>query len=174
METHKLLYCSIVRPKLEYSSELWSPYTIKHQMILENVQRRATKFILNYPSDLNCKQRLLKLSILPLEYRRDLKDVILLFKSRLGLIDLQNNLLQQHSNVSNRVTTRNFSSLNYKIPHARQNYLKYSYYYRAPIIWNSLPEEIKSYTDLKTFKGSITSYYFRKLDNYSLPNKTLT
>ena len=157
VETRKLLYSSIVRPKLEYSSELWSPYTIKHQMILENVQRRATKFILNYPSDLNYKQRLLKLSILPLEYRRDLKDVILLFKSRLGLIDLQNNLLQQHSNVSNRVTTRNFSALNYRIPHARQNYLKYSYYYRAPII-----------------KGSITSYYFRKLDNYSLPNKTLT
>ena len=81
-------------------------YTIKHQMILENVQRRATKFILNYPTDLNYKQRFLKLSILPLEYRRDLKDVILLFKSRLGLIDLQNNLLQQHSNVSNHVTTR--------------------------------------------------------------------
>ena len=100
--------------------------------------------------------------------------LFILFKSRLGLIDLQNNLLQQHSNVSNRVTTRNFSSLNYKIPHARQNYLKYSYYYRAPIIWNSLPKEIKSYTDLKTFKGSITSYYYRKLDNYSLPNTTLT
>ncbi len=27
-------------------------------MILENVQRRATKFILNYPDDLNYKQRL--------------------------------------------------------------------------------------------------------------------
>ena len=76
-------------------------------MILENVQRRATKFILNYPTDLNYKQRLLKLSILPLEYRRDLKDVIL-FKSRLGLTDLQNNLLQQHSNVSNCVTMLTF------------------------------------------------------------------
>ena len=108
VETRTLLYCSIIRPKLEYSSELWPPYTIKYHMILENVQQRATKFIFNYPSDLNYKQRLLKLSILPLEYRRDLKDVILLFKSRLGLIDLQNNLLQQHSDVSNCVTTSNF------------------------------------------------------------------
>ena len=70
-ETCKLLYCQIVRPILEYASKLWSPYTIKHQMILENVQRRATKFILNYPDDLNYKQRLLKLSLLPLEYKRD-------------------------------------------------------------------------------------------------------
>ena len=30
VNTRKLLYCSIVRPKLEYSSNLWSPYTIKH------------------------------------------------------------------------------------------------------------------------------------------------
>ena len=89
-ETRKLLYCSIVRPKLEYASELWSSYTIKHQMMIENVHRRATKVILNYPTYLNNKQHLLKLSMLPLDFRRDSKDVILLFKSRLGLIDLQN------------------------------------------------------------------------------------
>jgi hypothetical protein len=38
-ETRKLLYCQIVRNILEYASELWSPCTIKHQMMLENVQR---------------------------------------------------------------------------------------------------------------------------------------
>jgi len=46
-DTRKLLYCSIVRPQLEYACELWSPYTSKDKLLLANVQRRATKFILN-------------------------------------------------------------------------------------------------------------------------------
>ena len=45
----KLLYSSLVLPQLEYCSCLWSPYTIKHRALIENIQRRATKFILNYP-----------------------------------------------------------------------------------------------------------------------------
>ena len=67
----KLLYYSIVRPQLEYACELWSPYTSKDKKLLsENVQRRATKFILNYPKDRSYRERLLKPSLLPIEYRR--------------------------------------------------------------------------------------------------------
>ncbi|XP_068723810.1 uncharacterized protein [Montipora capricornis] len=43
----KLLYCALVRWDLDYNSSLRSPYTVKHRAFLENVQRRATKFILN-------------------------------------------------------------------------------------------------------------------------------
>ena len=158
---------------MEYASELWSPYTLKHQMILENVQRRATKFILNYPNDLNYKQRLLKLSLLPLEYRRDSKDTILLFKHRLGLIVLDHPSLQQCS-AQYRVITRNFSSLNYKTQRATQNYLKYSYFHRVVSTWNSLPLDIKSSTNLVTFKKAISDYYTMKLDSYILPDERRT
>ena len=57
-------------------------------LLLENVQRRATKFILNYPKDMSYKDQLLKLNLLPLEYRRDLKDLVLIFKARAGHVDL--------------------------------------------------------------------------------------
>ena len=53
--TRKLLYCSIVRPKLEYGSKTWSPYTIKYKMQIENVQGCAMKFILGYPRGTNYK-----------------------------------------------------------------------------------------------------------------------
>lgn len=67
----KLLYCSLVLPQLEYCSCLWSPYTIKHRALIENIQRRATKFILNYPpSEVSYLDRLVHLQMLPLEYRR--------------------------------------------------------------------------------------------------------
>ena len=84
----KLLYYSIVRPQLEYACGLWSPYTSKDKLLLENVQRRATKFILNYPRDMSYRDRLLKLSLLPLEYRREMKDLVLIFNDRAGYIDL--------------------------------------------------------------------------------------
>ena len=93
VDTRKLLYCSIVRPKLEYASELWSPYTAKHKLLLENVQPRATKFILNYTKDVNYKDRLLKQSFLPQEYRREMQDFVLIFKSRVGLEDQGHTLL---------------------------------------------------------------------------------
>jgi hypothetical protein len=49
-------------------------------MLLENVQRRATKFILGYPENMNYKERLSNLGIMPLEYRREMADLILFFK----------------------------------------------------------------------------------------------
>ena len=33
----KLLYCSLVLPQLEFCSCLWSPYTIKHRALIENI-----------------------------------------------------------------------------------------------------------------------------------------
>ena len=47
--------------------------------MLEGVQRKATKFILNYPLHIGYKERLTKLNILPLEYRRDMKDFFVPF-----------------------------------------------------------------------------------------------
>ena len=35
----KLLYLTLVRPQLEFSSELWSPSEVKYQLMLEAVQR---------------------------------------------------------------------------------------------------------------------------------------
>ena len=79
---------SLLVIKLEYAIELWSPYTCKDKLLLENIQRRATKFSLNYPKDMSYKDRLLKLNLLPLEYRRDLKDLVRIFKVKAGHVDL--------------------------------------------------------------------------------------
>ena len=76
VNTKKLLYCAIVRPKLEYGSNLWSPYTIKYCSVVENVERRATKFILNYPRDMSYTERLVKINLLPLDLRREICDLL--------------------------------------------------------------------------------------------------
>ena len=48
----KATYIVLVQSQLMHGSQLWNPYSIKDITILERIQRRATKFILNdYVSD---------------------------------------------------------------------------------------------------------------------------
>ena len=72
----KALYCSLVRPQLEYASERWSPEQVTYKRMLENVQRRATKFILDYPQHYSYTMRLVKLNLLPLEHRKTWNDLV--------------------------------------------------------------------------------------------------
>ena len=46
IHTSKLLYCTPVRPNLEYVCELWSSSISKHKLLIKNVQRCATRFTL--------------------------------------------------------------------------------------------------------------------------------
>ena len=46
ISTKKLLYIAWVRWRLEYASVVWSPHTKRNINNLEQVQRRATRFIL--------------------------------------------------------------------------------------------------------------------------------
>ena len=62
------MYCSLVRPRVEYASQVWNPYTKSNISRIESIQRRATKFILK--SDDECLVRLRKLRLLSLEDRR--------------------------------------------------------------------------------------------------------
>ena len=63
----KHLYISLVRSQLMFCSTLWKPDLLKDIRQLEQLQHRATKYILNdYTS--NYKSRLLELKNLPLMY----------------------------------------------------------------------------------------------------------
>jgi len=60
---------------LLYCSPLWKPYLVQDIILLERVQCRSSKFILNdYSSDY--KTRLAKLNLLPLMYIYELTDIL--------------------------------------------------------------------------------------------------
>ena len=84
--------------------------------------------------NMSYRDRLVKLSLLPLEYRREMKDLVLIYNARAGYIDLGHQYFF-YQNVG-LTKTRNSSELNYKIPHGKQNYLKHSFYYRSINFWN--------------------------------------
>ena len=44
--TIRILYLTLIRPNLEYASEVWDPYLIRDRRLLENVQKFACKVCL--------------------------------------------------------------------------------------------------------------------------------
>ena len=131
----KILYLSLVRSKLLYCSPIWRPHLLADIKALENVQRRATKYILN-DHLMDYRHRLVSLSLLPLMMIFEIKDIIFFIKC-----------LKQPSkwfNILDFVTfcsghTR--SSTYFKLRHSfsRKNYIRHFYFYRLPRLWNSLP-----------------------------------
>ena len=74
----KLLYITWVRSRLEYARVVWSPHTKRNVNNLEQIQHRATRFILG--RDYSEYERLSKLNLLPLKYRREINDLVFFFK----------------------------------------------------------------------------------------------
>lgn len=73
------LYKNYIRPLLEYAAVIWSPYLIKDINLLENVQRKLTRWIPNI-SDLPYDIRLEILQLTSLNIRRERGDLIQYFK----------------------------------------------------------------------------------------------
>ena len=123
-----------MRPKLSYCSPLWRPFLIKDILLLERVQQRATKFILdNYSMDY--KSRLTQLKLLPLMYFYKLTDILFAIKSFNNPTDSFN--IFQHLQFNKSGTRSSNTKLSHKtsINAISAN----SYFCRLPRLWNALP-----------------------------------
>ena len=116
-KTLRTLYCALLRSNLEYCSVIWSPYTKKGIEKLENVQKRATKFILR--TDDCYAGRLKKLNLLPLEKRRSLADVTFLYKALHGIIDIDVEPYVDFYEESDHYSFRHNDKLTLKMRYAR-------------------------------------------------------
>lgn len=73
------LFKSIVRPHVEYRSNVWYTTHKKYAIAIENVQRRATKLVKSI-KDLCYQDRLKFLGLPSLEYRRIRSDMVKVYK----------------------------------------------------------------------------------------------
>ena len=134
--TRKSLYLSLVRSKMSYCSQLWRPYLIKDIVTLENVQQRATKFILNdYTS--NYKDRLITLNLLPLMYWYKLQDILFFIKC---LQSPDHNGINIFDFVQFSSSTTRFASQHkLLVKYRRSSKACHFYFVRIAHLWNALP-----------------------------------
>ena len=145
------LYKALVRSHLDYASSVWFPYKEKHINLIEGVQRRATKQIPGL-SNLTYEERLRKLKLPTLKYRRYRGDMIELYKMASGNYDPEiTDFIKWRENFTSRETGRgNKKKLFTQRP--RLDLRKNSFTVRATSIWNSLPDSVASANNINTFK----------------------
>jgi hypothetical protein len=144
-----------IHSKMSYCSQLWRPYLIKDIVTLKNVQRHATKSILNnYTS--NYKDRLITLNLLPLMYWYALQSIIFLIKC---LQSPDHNCMNNFDFVQFLSSTTRFASQHkLLVKYRRSSKARHFYFVRIAHLWNALPP-INLQLPLHAIKTQLINYF---------------
>ena len=150
------LYTALVRPHLEHAAQVWNPYLEKDIQCIENVQKFALRicakdYTVSYV-------HLLDVFLLPsLKNRRLYLSLCSFYSIVNGLAHFPKctAILTTHPMCS----SRSHSPHMYMIPFARCNAFKYSFFCTVIRLWNCLPHEAHSCSNLLEFKRYISPYF---------------
>ena len=138
------LYKALVRPHLEYGQTVWYPHLIRQELLLDKVQKRATKLVPSL-SHLPYIDRLHALNLPSLSYRRIRGDMIMVYN--LITQDAGGSLLVR-SEVS---STRGHDLKLYKSS-AKSNMRKFAFSQRVVALWNNLDFNTVHAPTINSFK----------------------
>ena len=159
IEVFCLLYKAMVRSQLEYANSVWNPHNKEDIEIIEKVQMRATKLVESV-KHLSYEDRLKKLGIPTLKYRRLRGDLIEVFKIITNKDNNSNCILTLHKDL---VTRGNRYKLYQK--HVNYDLRKYFFANRIITVWNSLPDNVVSSSSVNLFKNRL-DYFLHAQDIY--------
>jgi hypothetical protein len=119
------------------------------------VQRRATRILL---PEFDYKERLRRLDLLPLLYRREKKDLTTFYKMKSGFYTYNiESYVSFCSDTTLRSTAHDQGKL--KTPRCRTELLKLTYFNRIVYLWNNLTENVGTFCD----SASKFKFYCREL-----------
>ena len=149
------LFKSLVRPILEYANSAWDS-SLKSQInLIEGVQRKFTRHILEVKK-LSYQERLRKLELPSLEYRRFRGDLIQAYKIAHEKYDRESTSSLLQFNPSPRLRGHCF-----KISKCYTNKKQYKHFFSNRIVnqWNSLPDDVVNSKTIDDFKNNIDKKY---------------
>jgi hypothetical protein len=182
-ELWKYLYTSLVRPHLEYAVQVWNPYLKKDILVLERIQRRATRIPHGF-KELSYEERLKRWNLTSLEDRRIRGDLIEMYKIVNGIEKINwtnglpfradrnvlgaaqgtrgNDLKLEREVFSSQVRNRNARYIRF-----RENF----FMERTIPHWNDLTSDVARSGSLNSFKNALDKKYSEK-GRYGLPKQT--
>ena len=148
------LYKSMVRPHIEYATQVWSPQYKKDKITLENVQRRATRLV-KCIKHLSYSERLKALGLPTLEYRRERADMIQVYKI---LHDIDKADMEKLFQMAAYTSTRGHPLKLFK-KRCRLNLRKNYFSQRVIDQWNGLPTNLVTAPSLYAFKSRLNKFW---------------
>ena len=149
-------YKALVRPQMEYAHTVWDPIYADHAKKLNDVQRRAARFVTGrYRRRSSVEDMLNTLEWPDLAARREHARLLMFYKIHYKLVATPMPLtLKGHPEP-----TRYENTLAYRIPTVPQNYYSESFFLRTAEAWNYLPEATVRAGTLDAYKSALPAPY---------------
>ena len=150
------IYKAMVRSQLEYAVSVWCdlcPYRKEDILRIEKVQMRTTKFVPSVKL-LPYKDRLEKLKLLTLKFRRIRGDMIEVYKIINQKYDTNTTVALKI--IKGSVTGGNKYKLKYN--HCKYDLRKHIFSNRIVAIWNSLPNVVDAH-NINIFKNRLDKHW---------------
>lgn len=160
-ELIRSLYCTFVRPLLEFAVPVWSPYQKGDIKKIEGVQSRATKLIPEL-RHFSSEDRLTKLRLTTMETRRTRGDIIQFYKLKNGIESINwhhppsiaSALLSSGPAASTRGHRHRLERELVKNCAQRDNFFTN----RIVNVWNNLPKEIIEAISVDSLKAKLDTF----------------
>ena len=167
IEVMLVLYKSLVLPRLEYCSVLWSPSRLGDVQALEGVQRTFTSRIPAI-AHMNYWERIAHLKLYSVERRRERYTILYVYKIINGIVP----------NVNNKITTKrhrrhgllcDINRVNFHGPTGAVAANMASFAGRAPSLFNCLPRYVRETQGYEKFKRALDIFLQKVPDEPHAP-----
>ena len=164
------LYCTYIRPLLEYASEVWDGSTQADANRLEQVQLNAARIVTGLPVFASLDSLYYETGWEALSQRKTNKKLPLMFKIVNNETPVYlKNLLPNRVGDQRHYQLRN--NQNYEVPYSRLCSYENSYFPSTPRLWNELDQNTRNLSLVLEFKNRIKSQITDKPTNYTIPSE---
>ena len=152
--TVPILYKTLVRPILEYGNIIWDPHYIRDKHQIDRVQHRATRLVPGF-DEISYEERLRRLKLPSLQYRRKRGDMIQTFKIMRGFDRIDPAVFFKF--LPSQVTRGHSFKIHKQ--HAQRQVRSQSYSIRVINDWNNIPAHVVNAETVTSFKKRLDNHW---------------
>ena len=157
------LYCTLILPYLNYTSEIWgNTYDSKLSKVIQ-MQKRAVRIVDKAHYREHTNPIFLKYKLLKFEDIVNLKTILVVYQAKNNLLptNIQNRF--QQLNEVHSYNTRSNAKGNYNVTFCRTKQRSMSVSVKGVRLWNSLNDQLRNVSPMSYFRSSLKRHF---INNY--------